>query len=179
MEHNNAFNMGLFLGVLIVIVAGLIYRKKFSKGEVKKYDERQELMRGRAYKHGFKSMIITILLLLFAEFLLGRVFLDKIMYSLIIIIVGSCVFVVYTVVFDAYFYISMDRKKYMLILIIATVINLICAGLMMASGGVIVDGVLTIKSINIFVSLMLLVVIVAINFRSKIDDQLSKREDEN
>ena len=179
MEHNNAFNMGIFLGILIVTVLGLIYKKKFSKGEVKKYDELQELIRGRAYKHGFKSMVISILLLLFAEFLVGRAFLDKWVYSLIIIIVGSCVFAVYTIVFDAYFYISMNRKKYIRVLVIATVINIICAILMVFSGGLVVNGMLTIKSINIFVVLMLLVVMFAVNFRAKIDDQLSKREDED
>ncbi|MEG0250537.1 MAG: DUF6442 family protein [Peptostreptococcus sp.] len=179
MGDNNAFNVGMFLGIFIVVVFGLLFRKKFSRGEVKKYDERQELIRGRAYKHGFKSMLITIILLLFAEFLFGRPFLDKWMYSLIIIIVGSSVFVVYTIVFDAYFYISMDRKKYITILMIAAVINLVCAVLMIISGGVITNGILTVKSINIFVTLMLLVVIAAINFRAKIDAQLAKREDED
>lgn len=73
----------------------------------------------------------------------------------------------------------MNRKKYIRVLVIATVINIICAILMVFSGGLVVNGMLTIKSINIFVVLMLLVVMFAVNFRAKIDEQLSKREDED
>ena len=49
---------------------------------------------------------------------------------------------------------------------------------MIMSGGVIVDGMLTYKSINLLVTILLVAVLLAIYIRDKAEKMLEKRDDE-
>lgn len=177
-DFDKGFHNGMFIGIFIAIVISIIVWKRLKKTKKPYYDERQELIRGRAYKNGFYAMIIWIGISMFAEFLFDRTIFDRGSFAIITVLVGIGVNVVYSILHDSYFYVNMNRKKYILLLIIVTLINLASSIVMIISGGIVVDGVVTYKATNIFVTIFLAVVLLAVYIREKIEKLLEKKDEE-
>ena len=163
------FNNGMFIGIFVAVIIVLMIRKKRMKNNVYKYDERQELLRGRAYKASFMAIIYFIALVIFAEFLFDRVFFDHWTFGILTIIVGVTVNVVYSIFCDSYFYVNMDKKRYTVFLAIVGVINLV-SGIMVAKNmGILENGMISFRALNLFVALMLAIMLGAIIIKERIN----------
>lgn len=139
---NNDYATGLAVGIIVAIVLFAIIWK-FSKNKMKgKFDERQELVRGRGYKYA----CFTLLGLLTLDLLLEcfRVFealpITRELYLFFMILVGVMVYALYCVKNDSYFGVGMDTRTYRAVMWIVIVCNAISAVSGLMNGGAMVDG---------------------------------------
>lgn len=139
--NSPAYAAGLAVGIavaLIIFGIAYIFNKKGLKG---KYDERQELIRGRGYKYAFFTTISLLAAYLVAD--VGG-FIDKtpMTHSLaifFILIVVVIVYALYAIHNDAYFGVGMDARSYKALMWVIIVMNGVSA-YMQSRDGLIVDG---------------------------------------
>ncbi len=177
-DFDMGFKSGIYIGILVAIVVSFVVWKRIRKGKTLYYDERQEKIRGHAFRYGFYAMIIWIILSMFLEFLFERNLFDRGSFAMITILIGVGVNVVYSILNGSYFYVNMNRKGYIVMLIAFAAINLLASVMMFISGGVIENGVLTYKSINLLVTILIVAVLMAIYIRDKAEKMLEKKDDE-
>ncbi len=179
--NTQGFNLGFKIGIYIALLLGVIFfirTQKKKKGKKVYYDERQEKIRGDAYRYGFKAMLMWIIASLFLEILFERALFDRPTFAVLTMVIGIGVNLFYSILNGSYFYIGMKRKGYIIMLIILSIINLLASISMFLSGQVVVNGVVTYKSINMIVAFLLIFILLAIYIRDKAEKILEKRNEE-
>lgn len=120
MEHTAAYLIGMAVGIIFVVIGlTIIKRRNGGKGAFCDFDERQELVRGRAFKYGF----FTLLLYFIIAVSLGKIGVRQTYFdSATIIFMGIClgimVFTSYAIWHDAYFSMQ-DKPRGWIILFVA------------------------------------------------------------
>ena len=109
---NYSYLFGVLVGIAIGIILLIAFRKK---GDCKEgYDERQLIIRGKAYQYGFFSILATLIgFACIAEFI-GTHSIDPILYIAIPMTVGLFVFAMYAIIKDAF--LGMGDSNRMLVL---------------------------------------------------------------
>ena len=139
---NSDYAAGLAVGIIAAIVFfGIIW--KFNKNKMKgKFDERQELVRGRGYKYACFTLLglLTLDLLLesFRAFEILPV--TRELFLFFILLVGVMVYALYCIRNDSYFGVGMDTRTYRAVMWIVIVCNAISAVSGLMDGGAMVDG---------------------------------------
>ncbi len=126
MEKDAPLTVGMVLGLLLGLMLVVLLLTVTKKGEDTrcKFDERQELLRGRGFKYGFFAMLIS----LFVLYILGGM--DMISPWLaenqlgVILVVGMVVCICYCIWNDAYFALNENRTMLVVVFIAAGLINL-------------------------------------------------------
>ena len=126
MEKDAPLTVGMVLGLLLGLMLVVLLLTVTKKGEDTrcKFDERQELLRGRGFKYGFFAMLIS----LFVLYILGGM--DMISPWLaenqlgVILVVGMVVCICYCIWNDAYFALNENRTMLVVIFIAAGLSNL-------------------------------------------------------
>lgn len=127
--ENASYVLGMILGVVIALVALLILWKAKGTSLKGKFDERQELVRGRGYKYAFLTVMILIFLYMTVD-MLGITDLMPFAHSslaIAILFIGVMVYAVYCIKNDAYFGIGQNRRTYCILLGFVVVFNLLSA----------------------------------------------------
>ena len=114
--------LGFCVGILVVAVIFLIFRKK---GCNAKYDERQKAIQGVAYKVGFFAMFAYLIINGFVCTEIGN-WLPVFDMNFIGIGVGVGCYAGYAIFNDAYISLNTKPLRYLLFLAIVAVINYIC-----------------------------------------------------
>lgn len=136
--------MGIALGATCGIVFYLIISvlcNKDRKLKVK-YDERQQLVRGKCFEYGFFSMIICLVALMIIK--AGDIYVpvhDAVLVFFVVM-VGVIVNVTYAIMHDAYFGLNTRFNSYLVVLAVAMVINVVSTIIYAVSEGLVIDGVL-------------------------------------
>ncbi len=126
--RSTEYALGLTAGIICALVILAIVWKINKKSMKGKFDERQELVRGRGYKHACFTLLILLVLDLLAEsfgFFDATVFTREIAVFFMII-VGVMVYAVYCIKNDSYFGIGTDTRTYravMWVVIVSQLIN--------------------------------------------------------
>ena len=139
---NNDYAAGLAVGIIVAIVLFAIIWK-FSKNKMKgKFDERQELVRGRGYKYACFTLLglLTLDLLLECFRAFEALPITRELYLFFMILVGVMVYALYCVKNDSYFGVGMDTRTYRAVMWIVIVCNAISAVSGLMNGGAMVDG---------------------------------------
>ena len=174
MEHSLGYNFGLLAGVLVGALVGVGIVALLFKLKVMDltFDERQERARGQAYKYGFWTLVICLLLYGFSDMALGR-WCDVITGVMLCAAAALIVFGSVCIVKDAYLSLKEKPRTIMTLLTVVTLLNLAIGAMHWKSGRVVRDGVLTFGAANLICGLMVLVIMVvyAVNYL------LVKRED--
>ena len=139
---NNDYATGLAVGIIVAIVLFAIIWK-FSKNKMKgKFDERQELVRGRGYKYACFTLLglLTFDLLLESFRAFETLPVTRELFLFFILIVGIMVYALYCVKNDSYFGVGMDTRTYRAVMWIVIVCNAISAVSGLMNGGAMVDG---------------------------------------
>lgn len=126
MEKDAPFKTGAALGMVFGLILVVLILALTKKGEDTKckFDERQELVRGRGFKYAFFFMLICSL----ALFMLGS--LEMLSGWLadnalaVVSILGITVYACYCIWYDAYFALNENRTSLMVVISIAGVVNL-------------------------------------------------------
>lgn len=173
MEHSFAWIAGFVVGLLLVAVVMFIFnRKAHTDGARKpKFDERQELIRGRGYKYAF----FTLLVYLVAYGAIGYAWFAPLAGAFLGVVIGVAVYAGYTIWHDAYFALNEKRRMYILLDALIFVINAAAGVSNVLQGRVVENGVVTGGgSINLMCAGLFLVVLAAL----LVKEIASRREEE-
>ena len=178
---NNDYATGLAVGIIVAIVLFAIIWK-FSKNKMKgKFDERQELVRGRGYKYACFTLLglLTLDLLLECFRAFEALPITRELYLFFMILVGVMVYALYCVKNDSYFGVGMDTRTYRAIMWIVIVCNAISAVSGLMNGGAMVDGKLAFGpwAALIFV-IAFIILMISLKVRSRSADLEEAEEEE-
>ena len=159
------------LGLIIGIIFAIIIIKMFNKDgkAVTKYDERQKVVRGEAYKYGFFSILITcgILMVLNTQEGILNVLGDTLFF--IPIIIGVIVQVTYSIFKDGYVGLNTNMKRFIIFMTLIGLLNLGLGILWIVKGEILVNGVLQSGALNLMCAFMFAVIAIELIIKSIID----------
>ena len=166
MEHSTDYFIGLVIGILVglaaVFVIGKIFKKK--RGPCK-YDERQTLARGKAYKTGFWTFVGYLLLngLLNAADIIWA---DTSTAAFLGLFLGIAVYAIVCILNDAYLPLKEKPGFYFAIFGLVIVVNLAVTILNFSDGTeFITDKMLNYHSLNAGIVIMFIAVIITLAVR--------------
>lgn len=174
MKMSISYIAGVVAGVLFAVLLWWLFaRKAIKKGPVK-YDERQLVARGRAYRTGFFT-ILGYCVVYSAVSAFGVVWCLDSVGMFIGCLVGVTAFAVSAIRNDAYFGLNEDRKALMRLGVVIIVVCLLSGVMNFVSGSLVEDGRLTGKVLSIVVAVMWAVIMTAQTIHSR---RAGEQEDE-
>ena len=155
--------VGVIVGVIIVALIFTYNKKKTGSAVGGDFDERQQLLRGKAFQAGFFTMLIlSFLYWVLVRLVLQRPLMQDGLSVLICALVGVGVFGIDCVFHDAFYTVQNKPKNY-IILFTATTISQIPAAINnLQAGRVIQNGVLTFSVVPIVCAALFLGMLAAI-----------------
>ena len=166
-------SIGIMIGLIICVV---LFRYMNRDSHVKtQYDEMQEIIRGRAYKLAFWVVVICEAVLGILALGEIRIPMEPMVIHFSVLLIGIIVQCSYCIFKDAYIGINTNSRRFIMVLIVAGLINLMgCAGAI-RSGEMVIDGILQTPAINLLCGLMCMGICVEIWIKNLMD----KRESED
>lgn len=163
--------LGAFIGMLVgLCICALFFRKSNTDGKLRtEYDERQKIVRGKAYKYGFYAMVYTLVIFFLLES--GEIILP--MHNTIkdfcIIMVGIMVVGVYSIWNGAYWGLNNNPRQYAILFTICTIINFAVSILAIARGSMYENNMLQAPFINLLAGVMFLIIAVTLFMKKYVD----------
>lgn len=158
-------NIGILVGVLTGIVIGIFFLIIFFKltkkdGSIKcKFDERQELVRGRGFKYSFFTLVIYDAFIAFlSESLALNRYMDSILLSLIGIFTAVLIYVSYCIWNEGYFSLNENPKKVLIGFAVIALFNFIIGFMNIKENGMFENGVLTYRCTNFLCGIIFLII---------------------
>ncbi len=148
---------GITAGIIVGLIICIFLFKYMNRDKkiMTKYDERQEMARGKAYKYGFwASMIATAFVMVFD--VAGITLATSFTKYFFILFVGIVVQVTYSIWNDAYYGINTNKKRLIVICIVAGIINLLSVVANIMGGQFIVDGIISDAGANALCCILML-----------------------
>lgn len=146
--------------ILLVIMAIVIFKSKRSCMKKGSFDERQQFMRGKAYKSAFFVLIFYLLIAGWYDLCGCIIWCDRITESFIGICLSATVFAIQCVLSDAYM--SLKEKPAGIISLFSAIgiINLVLGIINLSQRGyAFSNGVLNFRSINFFAGITILIIL--------------------
>ena len=168
-SYRVGFALGILAGLILAAIIFAVKKKKRGKGE---YDERQELIRCRGYKIAYYTLMISVALVLALSAGSGIPYIETDVGFVIALMISLVVFAVYCIIKDGYFGIFDKPKSVLIELFLIGLANFIIA--LVNSEKWVIDGKLSMGSINLICAITMLVVALA----GFIKLLIVKREDE-
>ena len=153
-----AFVIGLAVGLLVVAIC--VAATKKGDDMKNQFDERQEQVRGRGFKYGFFTMMISNAALLVLNILEIPLFSNMEVAMTASIVIGVSVFASYCIWNDGYFALNEKRKSLLVMFGFIGLLNLVIGIGNIFAGVVIENGAFTFRSTNLFCSMMFIVVFI-------------------
>ncbi len=169
------FAVGIMVGLVLVVV---LFKMANTNNRIKtEYDERQEKIRGKAYRYAFYTTVICQAIVMTLS--VGQIDLPIQDYVLQFasVLAGCTVLGVYCIWNDVYWGLNNDPKKYLIIFVIALALNAFAAIGSIVGGGIMEDGKLGLPMLNIMVIIMMLIVCIELIIKRCIDRTSEAGED--
>lgn len=152
------FVIGLAVGLLVVAICVAATKKG---DDIKnQFDERQELVRGKGFKYGFFTMMISNAALLVLKILEIPLFSNMEVAMTASIVIGVSVFASYCIWNDGYFALNENRKSLLIMFGLISTLNLVIGIGNVFAGVIIENGAFTFRSTNLFCALMFIAVFI-------------------
>ncbi len=148
--------IGAVIGVIFFVIVFAIAQKDDSMKQ--NYDERQEVLRGRGAKYGLYTMFFLNLALFLVESAGVSLPVSPGMALMISVIVGGIVFAVYCVWKEAYFALNQKAGVYIVVFLVLAGYNLVIGIAAFLDGAAVQNNQLTLRSLNLFAGIMMLVI---------------------
>jgi hypothetical protein len=158
----NPFLLGALFGLLLVFI--LLSKKK--------YDERQALIRGKAYMISFFIMIAYYTIYGFSTILQDK--LDTSTAMFIGVLIAAAIHFSYCIWKDAYFSLNEDKKKMMIAFVSISIFNLVIGLGNLFHGEIIVDGVITYHILNLLCAILFLYLFIVLLVKKLTMDRQSE-----
>ena len=159
----NEYNIGMLVGIAVAIgifaVIAAIGKKRGRRGE---FDERQELIRGKAYQHAFFAVMLYSALYGLLVVTAERPLMEDGLSALVAMFVGVVVFAVESIARDAFFTAKNRPKSYIILYAAVIFSQLVNAVGNIREGGLVQDGVLTMKVLPLVCAAVFAIVLAAI-----------------
>ena len=159
----SAYNIGILVGIAVAIgifaVIAAIGKKRGRRGE---FDERQELIRGKAYQHAFFAVMLYSALYGLLVVTAERPLMEDGLSALVAMFVGIVVFAVESIARDAFFTAKNRPKSYIILyaaIVLMQIVNIIGN---YSEGPFVESGVLTMRVLPIVCAAVFTIVLVAI-----------------
>lgn len=157
---------GLVVGLIICIILFRYMNK--DKKILTKYDERQEMARGRAYKYGFWAAMAAAAVVMIMD-VAGITLASSFTKYFFIMFVGILVQITYSIFNDAYMGINTNKKRLMIISIIAGLCNLLGVIGNIKGGTFIVDGIISDAGSNLLCCILLVAAGIELLIKDRMD----------
>lgn len=179
---NMAYTLGFFAGIVsVAIITGLIsiiYKKKYGKKK-NEYDERQEALRGKAYKTAYFALMCYLIVNGLITKGLEIRWAETLTESLLGIFLSVMVFVIICIKNDAYISLSEKPATYMSLFSVIGFVNIVIGILYyIRHNTFMTDGILNEYAINLFSGVMFLILASAIAVKMFHERQSRKRDDD-
>lgn len=172
-----------YLAAMVVVgllIAVLIVKFCNKNGKFKTdYDERQQIMIGKSYKCAMITAWVLMAVYMIIDMGGNALPMDNSLAIFTILFVSIMVHTSYAVWSDAYFGSNNDYKKFGIMAIVVTAINMAAAVSYYKDGVMVVDGVLTYRFINAECAMMFLLLGVQMLIKGFVDKKkVSDEEDD-
>lgn len=148
--------MGVVIGVVLCVILYAIAQKDNSLKQ--NYDERQELLRGRGATYGLYTMMFLNLALFLLETAGVCLPMSTGLALFFSVLIGGSVWAVYCIWKDAYFALNQKANVFIGVFLVMGVINLIIGIDAFLDGVAIQNNQLTLRSMNLFCAIMIIVI---------------------
>lgn len=158
----NYVAIGIFLGVMIgigglVIILALIKNGDDARSQ---YDERQQIARGKAYRAGFYTMGIAILVMFILEMAGVSLPIERSLTYFMIFVFGGLALIAVNIWNDSYYAMNENPIRFVVIFALIALFELMIGIRYVTTGQLIVNGILTFRAMSFVVVFMLLFVLV-------------------
>ena len=166
--------IGMICGVAVgLILIGIMLKVTKTDGSMKcKFDERQQMIRGRGFKYAFFTLLIYDVVYGCIDAVMEKQWVDHLTGMFMGICLGVLVYVVYCIWNEGYFSLNQNPKRVLIAFALIAVWNLAIAAKNILRGAMIEGGKLTFASLNLVCGIMILIIFVV----TLIKWQISKRE---
>lgn len=171
------YNTGKMVGIAVGIMVGLVlclilYRVMNKDGKIKtQYDEMQQIIRGKGYKYAFYAILICEALLIPLSVGDVRLPFDNACLHFLIIFIGVVIHITYCIFKDAYVGLNTNMKRFMIIMIVAAVINFLSAFAAFKEGSMILDGQFQTPFINLLCGFLFVILAIELLIKKMIDNR--------
>ncbi len=161
----NSYDLGYVIGVSAGAAIGfllVVVLLKFSRKDRSlrcKFDERQELIRGRGFKYGFFTLLIYEALNMAYGGFLERIVVREVIMA-IGMLLGVTVYASYAIWKDGYFSLNERPRRVVIIFAVLSIVNILLGLVYIWRGDFWENGVIDFPAVNLAVGLMLLFVLV-------------------
>lgn len=159
--------VGMLVGVVLVIIASKIANK--DKKVKTEYDERQKALRGEGYKYGFYAMFIYAAINTIVGISGTTLPIEPAILGFSYIFVGAIVDIGYCIFHDCYWGLNNNRSKWLVVMAIAGLLNLVAVIMAVKEGAFINEGMISTPGINLLCAILLLTLTVCVLIKSVID----------
>ena len=165
--------VGIFLGILIGLIICFIAFKVMNKnGKIKtEYDERQNEIRGLAYKYGFWTTCGYLGILFILSTLEVDIPITTALLYFIGFVIGAMVVCVYSILKGAYFGLNNIQKRWYIFMAFFMVFNFVVSFVEFKSGDMIIDGKLDLPFVNFICGVMFLIIFVTTYIKKSYDNK--------
>ncbi len=147
----------VFVAVFVLLA---FFRKKTATPA--KYDERQQIVRGRAYRTAFGVIIAYLCLNGFYYLATGTEWADVITASFMGICLSITVFVIECIVKDAYFPVNQQPRFYFVLFIFISAVNLAIGIMNVIADDILTDGRLNYNAMSLVVAAMFFAIVMTL-----------------
>lgn len=191
--------VGILFAILLIAVIGWFAKKVGGKLDLsfrnnkKNFDERQQLIRGKAYKYGFFTLILFLIIKFALEKVLDTMLFSSFAGNWIGICLSIAVFAIVCVWNDAYISLNENMKGVIILFIGVALLNIGSSFLNLYNGhvsfletmqvvknGEIFDySVISVECVNLTCGILFLVICIAIALKSIVDRKEEDFEDDD
>lgn len=167
----------LFSIIVGILLAKLFQRKTRTDNSKKcRYDERQEVVRGKGFKYGFFTILICNGLSVCLKIAEVPLFAELELPIIIGSFTGIGIWAVYCIWNEGYFALNENKGKIMILFITAAIMNFTAGIASIVHGTIIQDGKLTYQSINFFGGLLFIIIFLTMFLKKAYKDGRDEQE---
>ena len=154
--------------LMVVLIFGVM--RFMNKDKVTaKYDEMQELIRGKAYKYAFWTVCLVEVAVLILGTTGVELPFENETLQFIIILIGVVVHITYSIWHNAYIGLNTNVKRYTIVCAPIAALNFLNAFIAIRSGELFENGKFGFAFINLFIGVIFVAVAAEIYVRNRID----------
>lgn len=173
-------NLVLIISVLLAGSISLLFIVIFSKGkkaELAKYDERQELERGRGFKYGFFTELIYLAVMICLDWSGLIDHKNAAVFYATGIILAVIVYVLYCVWNESYFALNQNNKVIMITFVLIGLFNLVIGLGNLLGGRMIQNGKISASVLNLECAIMFLMLFATMLLKNIVDKRRGVSDD--
>ena len=156
MNSEMYFLIGAIVGIIVMIAIKKSTKVNYS------YDERQILIRGRAYKIGFTTMLVFAVFYMLLSIAQEDLLEYGYIWNAISLFGGLTIFAIYSIWNDAFFSLQQNPRRYLLLCLVVTLCNCMWVPEVVKGKITLMDLVFSYKFINVLCALTFIIISITI-----------------